>query len=68
MSQDSHGNYNQLQYDDPDSLLLKYVAATNLGLRGVGFWHIDSLDYSDTETGRFIRYSMFEVLPYYKNM
>ena len=30
-------------YDDPESLALKYRAAAELGLRGVGMWHLDAL-------------------------
>lgn len=35
----------QVWYDDPASLALKYATAAHLGLRGVGMWHLDALDY-----------------------
>ena len=36
----------QVWYDDPRSLRPKYRLAAELGLRGVGIWNLDLLDYS----------------------
>lgn len=38
----------QVWYDDPRSLELRYRLAAELGLRGVGLWNLDLLDYSET--------------------
>lgn len=35
----------QVRYDDPESLSIKYKMAAKHGLRGVGVWHLDTLDY-----------------------
>ncbi len=40
---DDDGTVNQVRYDDPDSLRLKFGMAAELGLRGVGVWHLDAL-------------------------
>jgi hypothetical protein len=37
----------QVWYDDPRSLAAKYSLAAELGLRGVGVWNLDLLDYAD---------------------
>ena len=37
------GDVVQVRYDDPDSLRLKFSMAAELGLRGVGVWHLDAL-------------------------
>lgn len=42
----------QVWYDDSESLTIKYSIAKELGLRGVGFWHIDALDYNGSISGR----------------
>eukprot|EP00470_Lotharella_oceanica_P011542 CAMPEP_0170189182 /NCGR_PEP_ID=MMETSP0040_2-20121228/46217_1 /TAXON_ID=641309 /ORGANISM="Lotharella oceanica, Strain CCMP622" /LENGTH=75 /DNA_ID=CAMNT_0010436671 /DNA_START=71 /DNA_END=298 /DNA_ORIENTATION=+ len=36
----------QIWYDDVQSLRMKYEMASSLELRGVGFWNLDTLDYS----------------------
>ena len=35
----------QVWFDSPASLEAKYALAAQLGLRGVGMWHLDCLDY-----------------------
>ena len=40
---DDDGTVSQVRYDDPDSLRLKFGMAAELGLRGVGVWHLDAL-------------------------
>lgn len=39
----------QVWFDSPDSLSAKYALAAQLGLRGVGVWHLDCLDYRCTD-------------------
>jgi di-N-acetylchitobiase len=39
----------QVWFDDPHSLSLKYAVAKSMGLRGVGVWELDSLDYNSTD-------------------
>ncbi|GFR64363.1 Di-N-acetylchitobiase [Elysia marginata] len=60
------GKLYQIQYDNPESLSLKYKLASDMGIRGVGMWHIDCLDYSDTSYGQKMRDSMFNPLPSWK--
>ena len=52
----------QAQFDNPASLIIKYKLAKQLGLRGVGMWNIDSLDYSNTHAGEAVRADMFGAL------
>ncbi|KAI3428045.1 hypothetical protein D9Q98_006431 [Chlorella vulgaris] len=43
---DAAGSYShQIWFDDPASIRLKCQLATELGLRGVGVWNLDCLDY-----------------------
>lgn len=37
-------------FDDPASLERKCALAAELGLRGVGMWHLDCLDYRCTDS------------------
>ncbi|BFZ25412.1 hypothetical protein BsWGS_28451 [Bradybaena similaris] len=53
----------QIQFDDPESLKIKYELASRMGLQGVGMWNIDALDYSDSAVGKNIREKMFSALP-----
>ena len=50
-------------YDDPESLGLKYKWAATNGLRGVGMWTADAIDYSDTPEGQKQRTQMWGALP-----
>ncbi|KAF6266769.1 glycoside hydrolase superfamily [Scenedesmus sp. NREL 46B-D3] len=43
------GATHQVWYDDPTSLALKYQVAAIHGLKGIGFWNLDCLDYSSTD-------------------
>lgn len=52
----------QVQYDNPQSLSLKYKLASKKNLRGVGMWNIDSLDYTDSAQGEHLRSQMFDAL------
>ena len=40
----------QVWYDDPESLGYKHSYAHLMGLRGLAFWNIDDLDYSDANS------------------
>jgi di-N-acetylchitobiase len=62
LNPDTNQTY-QIQFDDPMSLKMKYDLAAKMGLRGVGMWNIDSLDYSDSDSGRQVRDAMFGALP-----
>ncbi|CAD7699078.1 unnamed protein product [Ostreobium quekettii] len=60
---DGAGGVHQLWFDNPDSLTLKYRLAAELGLRGVGFWAMDMLDYgSDDEAVRQQTDAMWQAL------
>lgn len=52
-----------IQYDNPRSLSLKYQLAAKMGIRGVGMFLIDVLDYSNTARGAAQRKAMFDPLP-----
>ncbi|KAM4642228.1 di-N-acetylchitobiase [Discoglossus pictus] len=43
---DSKGNVHQVWYDDPQSISLKAAYVKTHGLRGIGMWNGDLLDYS----------------------
>ncbi|XP_030061643.1 di-N-acetylchitobiase [Microcaecilia unicolor] len=44
---DAEGIDHQVWYDDPESISLKAAYVQKLGLRGIGMWNGDLLDYSD---------------------
>ncbi|XP_068098159.1 di-N-acetylchitobiase-like [Hyperolius riggenbachi] len=44
---DIRGNTHQVWYDDPQSIALKAAYIKKLGLRGIGMWNGDLLDYSE---------------------
>ena len=58
----SHNTFYQLWYDDPLSLGFKFDLARSLNLRGIGFWNIDLLDYSDTPQNLIMRREMWEAI------
>ncbi|XP_062621506.1 di-N-acetylchitobiase-like [Saccostrea cucullata] len=52
----------QIWYDDPESLVLKYNISTYHGLRGVGMWNADAVDFQiDPEGAK----KMWDALPVY---
>jgi di-N-acetylchitobiase len=55
----------QIWYDDPISLKLKYDYAVKLGLRGVGMWNADAIDYKNTARGIEQRVAVWAALPVY---
>ena len=45
---ETSGKIHQIWYDDPDSLTRKYAhGIKDLGLRGLAFWNIDCLNYTE---------------------
>ncbi|XP_066453956.1 di-N-acetylchitobiase [Eleutherodactylus coqui] len=44
---DEKGDTHQVWYDDPESISLKVTYIKKLGLRGIGMWNGDTLDYSN---------------------
>jgi len=52
----------QVWYSDPESLRDRYHIARKSGLRGVGMWNADSLDYSGTEPANTQTRHMWESL------
>lgn len=61
--QDTNGLQHQVWYDDESSLIYKYMLAIMSGLRGVGMWTANDLDYSDTAKGKLQRERMWSILP-----
>ncbi|XP_046580366.1 di-N-acetylchitobiase-like [Haliotis rubra] len=59
----STGIMYQYQYDDPESISIKCQMAETLGLRGVGIWNADSVDYSNTTEANKVRQWMWGSLP-----
>ena len=47
---DSNKTNHQVWYDDPESLKYKYSYAHLMGMRGLAFWNIDQLDYSNANS------------------
>lgn len=41
------GSNHQVWYDDPSSLSIKYGYAKSEGLRGLAFWNVDTLNYTE---------------------
>lgn len=52
----------QVWFDDKESLKLKYDMALKLGLRGVGMWEADSLDYVSQDKHQYL-HDMWDTLP-----
>ncbi|TRZ22502.1 hypothetical protein HGM15179_004583, partial [Zosterops borbonicus] len=46
LSTDSLGQFHQVWFDDPHSISLKAAYVKSRGLRGIGMWNGNSLDYS----------------------
>ena len=56
------GEYHQVWFDDTESLSLKYDYAARVGLYGLAFWNIDSLDYNGTQYDDFLTREMWETI------
>ncbi|XP_028300210.1 di-N-acetylchitobiase [Gouania willdenowi] len=60
MSQD--GQTHQVWYDDPQSICLKAEAVKAKGLRGIGMWNANILDYSDEPVAKLQTAMMWNAL------
>ena len=58
----STGQDHQMWYDDPRSLSMKYVYAKQQGLKGLAFWNVDQLDYSDSPRAKEQTAKMWEAI------
>ncbi|KAG3116253.1 hypothetical protein PI124_g3806 [Phytophthora idaei] len=54
------GGRSQVWFDNPRSLRAKYVLARELGLRGVGMWNADTLDYTAVNDSQVMWSSLAE--------
>jgi len=45
----SDGTMHQVWFDNPKTLSIKYELAKNMGMRGIGMWQADDLDYNNQE-------------------
>ncbi|XP_069837632.1 di-N-acetylchitobiase-like isoform X2 [Dendropsophus ebraccatus] len=59
---DTKGNIHQVWYDDPQSISLKVAYVKKLGLRGIGMWNGDLLDYSNDPIARQQTAAMWKAL------
>jgi len=57
-----NGTEHQVWYDDPESLQLKYIYAKQHAVRGLAFWNVDSLDYSDSPFSMKLTAEMWEAV------
>ena len=56
------GRKHQVWYDDPQSLTLKYQFARSIGMKGLAFWNVDTLDYSGSPASKALTDAMWEAL------
>nr|XP_048309606.1 di-N-acetylchitobiase [Myodes glareolus] len=49
---DPAGRFHQVWYDNPQSISLKAAYVKNYGLRGIGMWNANCLDYSEDTLAR----------------
>ena len=52
----------QVWYDDPESLSFKYIYAGEKEPRGLAFWNVDQLDYSDSPRAKRQTAEMWEAI------
>lgn len=57
------GQRTQVNYDDPWSMRNKYQLALYLGVRGVGSWFLNCMDFSDDAQSVADRDLMWSVIP-----
>ena len=58
----SKNGMHRIVFDNPESLKRKYLIAHKMALRGVGFWHIDALDWSGCAVASRDRAAMFSAI------
>ena len=58
----SDGKAHQVWYDNTESLSLKYIAAAQMKLKGLAFWNVDQLDYSNTPRAKFETEEMWKAM------
>ena len=56
------GQQHQVWYDDTKSLSLKYIYADQQKMKGLAFWNVDQLDYSNTPRAKFLTEEMWETI------
>ena len=56
------GQQHQVWYDDTESLSLKYIYAAQQKMKGLAFWNVDQLDYSNTPRAKFLTEEMWETI------
>ncbi|XP_004679223.1 PREDICTED: di-N-acetylchitobiase [Condylura cristata] len=59
---DHAGHFHQVWYDNPESIFLKKAYILNHGLRGIGMWNANCLDYSGDAEAREQTEKMWKVL------
>ncbi|XP_063154260.1 di-N-acetylchitobiase-like [Candoia aspera] len=59
---DSQGAFHQLWFDDPRSVSLKAAYVKNRGLRGIGMWNANCLEYSGSSEVQQQTEAMWEAL------
>uniref|UniRef100_A0A8D0E4A2 Di-N-acetylchitobiase n=1 Tax=Salvator merianae TaxID=96440 RepID=A0A8D0E4A2_SALMN len=59
---DSHGALHQVWFDNPRSISLKAAFVKERGLRGIGMWNANCLDYSNGSAAREQTQAMWEAL------
>nr|XP_001107057.2 di-N-acetylchitobiase [Macaca mulatta] len=59
---DPAGHFHQVWYDNPQSISLKATYIQNYGLRGIGMWNANCLDYSGDTVAKQQTEEMWEVL------
>ncbi|XP_059583984.1 LOW QUALITY PROTEIN: di-N-acetylchitobiase-like [Alligator mississippiensis] len=59
---DALGHFHQVWYDDPQSISLKAAYVQKRGLRGIGMWNANCLDYSRTPVAEQQTEAMWQAL------
>uniref|UniRef100_A0A8C6QM42 Chitobiase n=1 Tax=Nannospalax galili TaxID=1026970 RepID=A0A8C6QM42_NANGA len=62
LSEDPAGHFHQVWYDNPQSISLKAAYIQNHGLRGIGMWNANCLDYSEDTLARQQTEEMWKAL------
>ncbi|XP_055327647.1 di-N-acetylchitobiase-like isoform X2 [Paramacrobiotus metropolitanus] len=57
------GHIRQVHYDDPQSLVLRYLFAVSNNMHGVGFWHVGCMTNMETPEKSALRKQMWDLVP-----